>query len=106
MFVQKPDDEKVLEYVKKNFTKMVRFAIDNNDVETISEVCKRKDLLTKRNIDNLIEYTIQHTQNGGIVEIQGPKISRPPTPSNLTLSGFLTTFPPRTKSESSIRLSN
>ena len=70
MFLQKPDDEELLTYVKKNFTRMLKFAIDNNDVDLISEICKRKDLLTKRNIDNLIEYAIQHTRNGGTVEIQ------------------------------------
>ena len=70
MFLQKPDDEELLTYVKKNFTKALKSTIDNNDIETISAVCKRKDLLTKRNIDNLIEYAIQHTQNGGTVEIQ------------------------------------
>ena len=70
MFMQKPDDKDVYAYVKENFIKMLRYAIDKNNVEIITAVCKRKDLLTKRNIDKLIEHAIQHTQNGGTVEIQ------------------------------------
>ncbi len=70
MFMQKPDDEDVFAYVKKNLIKMLKYAIDENNVEIITAVCKRKNLLTKRNIDKIIEYAIQHTQNGGTVEIQ------------------------------------
>ena len=70
MFIQKSDDKDVFAYIKKNFMKMFRFAIDNNDVETISAVCKRKDLLTEKNINKLIEYAIQNIRKGGTVEIQ------------------------------------
>ena len=70
MFMQKPNDKETFAYVKKNFIKMIKYAIDNNNVKVITAVCKRKNLLTKKNIDKLIEYAIQHTQNGGTVEIQ------------------------------------
>lgn len=50
--------------------KMMRFAIDINDLTVIDLICARNDILNSKNIDKLIEYAIQNTQNGGSHEIQ------------------------------------
>ncbi len=49
-------------YFKKNFTKIFKFAIDNGNTELVKKVSENKKLLTKRNINNLIEYAREKNQ--------------------------------------------
>ncbi len=58
-FVHNPDDEPTIAYIKKNFAKMFRYLIDKNDVETVTAIVNSGKFLTKRNIDKMIDYTIE-----------------------------------------------
>lgn len=64
------DDENAKTYIKKSFTKIIKQLIDNDDVERITAVIKNSDFITAKNIDKLIDYAIEHTQNGGSTEPQ------------------------------------
>ena len=43
-------------YFKKNFLKIFRFAIDENNIKFATKVIAQGKLITKRNIDTLIDY--------------------------------------------------
>ena len=44
------------DYVKKNFSKMFRFLIDNNDTEKIRKILELNKFISKRNIGRFISY--------------------------------------------------
>lgn len=46
-------------YFKKNFLKIFRFAIDENNIKFATKVIAQGKLTTKRNIDTLIDYAIE-----------------------------------------------
>ncbi|MBR1592281.1 MAG: leucine-rich repeat domain-containing protein [Ruminococcus sp.] len=58
VFNQNPDDEEVFAYIKRNFTKVFKFAIDSDNMQFAIKVAEQGKLLTKRNIDSLIEYSV------------------------------------------------
>jgi len=59
MFKSHPEDTEIIAYIKKNFTKMFRYLIDENDIETIEAIIYSEKFLTKRNIDKMIDYAIE-----------------------------------------------
>ena len=63
MFAMTPDDPELFAYIKKNFTKMFPYAIDNGYVDAVKAVCENGKLLTKRNIDKFIDYTMESIQS-------------------------------------------
>ncbi len=44
------------DYVRKNFSKMFRFLIDNDDTEKIRNLLELKNNISKRNIDSFLRY--------------------------------------------------
>ena len=50
-------------YFKKNFTKIFKFAIEKGNVELVKKIVDNKKLLTKRNINNFIEYAHEKGQS-------------------------------------------
>ena len=56
LFNQNPDDEEVFDYIKRNFTKVFKFAIDSDNAQFAAKVAEQGKLITKKNIDGIIEY--------------------------------------------------
>ncbi len=56
MFVLGIDTEGVSAYIKKNFSKMFRYLVDKEDIETIRKVLDSGKFITKRNIGKHIQY--------------------------------------------------
>lgn len=63
------DDEFFKAYVKKSFAKVMTYIIDNNDVPMLLKIFET-GFLSKKNIDNHINYAADNTQKGGNPEIQ------------------------------------
>ena len=57
-------------YIKKNFSKIIRYWIDKNDYPKVKGLVQSGAFITKRNIGGIIDYAIQNTQKGGNMEIQ------------------------------------
>ena len=57
-------------YIKKNFSKIIRYWIDKNDYQKVKGLVQSEAFITKRNIGGIIDYAIQNTQKGGNMEIQ------------------------------------
>lgn len=66
MYLADIDKENTSAYIKKQFPKIFRTMIDEDETELISAVIEDGVFLTKRNIDNLIDYAIEK----GKAEIQ------------------------------------
>ena len=56
MFRRNPEDKEVLGAIKKNFVKMFRYLIDENDTETAEKVLKESKLVNKRNLESITKY--------------------------------------------------
>jgi uncharacterized membrane protein YvbJ len=50
-------------YIKKKFTKIVKQTIENGDLERINKLLEKTDFVTKKNIDEFIEYAIEKEQH-------------------------------------------
>lgn len=46
-------------YIKKNFSKIMKQCIEDNDTDRINKVLENSDFITKRNIDKFITYAIE-----------------------------------------------
>lgn len=46
-------------YIKKNFSKIMKKCIEDNDTDRINKVLENSDFITKRNIDKFITYAIE-----------------------------------------------
>lgn len=64
------EDETAKAFIKSNFTKTIKLLIDEGNLETIQQLAEYGGFFTKRNIDKLIEYSIESAQKGGSLEIQ------------------------------------
>jgi hypothetical protein len=62
-FFFQTDDEDAKAYIKKNFTKIMKQAIENGDLERISQLLEKTDFVTEKNIDKFIEYAIEKEQH-------------------------------------------
>ena len=56
MFSHNPEDKDVLAVIKKNFVKMFKYLIDQNDVQTAEKVLKESKLVNKRNLESITKY--------------------------------------------------
>ena len=56
MFSHNPEDKDVLAVIKKNFVKMFKYLIDENDAETAEKVLKESKLVNKRNLESITKY--------------------------------------------------
>lgn len=65
-FSHQPEDEPTIDYIKKNFAKMFKYLIDNDDAETVQKVLDYGKFLGKHNIDKHIQYAIDNKH----IEIQ------------------------------------
>ncbi len=63
MFMLEVDFEGVSDYIKKNFSKMFRWLIENEKIEIIQKVLDSGMFITKRNIDNWIQYAIENQKH-------------------------------------------
>lgn len=59
LFNQNPEDEETFAYIKKSFLKIFKFAIDNDNTEFVTKVIAQEKLITKKNIDKLIDYACE-----------------------------------------------
>ncbi len=57
-------------YIKKNITKIFSYFFHINDYDTVKSLLESEKLVTEQNIMELIDCAIEHTQNGGDVQIQ------------------------------------
>ena len=57
-------------YIKKNITKILTYFINIDDYATVKGLLESGKFVTKRNIMKFIDYAIEHTQNGGDMQIQ------------------------------------
>ena len=53
----------VEDYVKKNFAKMFRFLIDQDDVQKIQQILDMQKFISKRNIKRFISYADEHSHS-------------------------------------------
>ena len=56
--------------IKKNITKIMKYFIDIDDYETVKGLLESGKFVTKKNIMKFIDHAIEHTQNGGDLQIQ------------------------------------
>ena len=54
----KTKDKTALTYIKKQFSRIVTYEIEQNDIETIEALTAVDNLFTKKNIDKLIQTAI------------------------------------------------
>ena len=66
----KDNQSEAEEYIKKNIAKILPFFIDIDDYETVKALLESGKFVTKRNIMNFIDHAVEHTQNGGDMQIQ------------------------------------
>ncbi len=59
----KTKDENALIYIKKQFSKIVTYAIEQNDIETIQILTEVDNLFTKKNIDKFIQTAIDNQRH-------------------------------------------
>ena len=57
-------------YIEYYITKFMKFLIDNQNVDYITQITNHTDFLTLDNIDALLDYSIEKARNGGSFEIQ------------------------------------
>ena len=57
-------------YIKKNISKILPYFIGIDDYATVKGLLEHGKFVTKRNIMKFIDYAIEHTQNGGDMQIQ------------------------------------
>ena len=57
-------------YIKKNISKILPYFIDIDDYATVKGLLESGKFVTKRNIMKFIDHAIEHTQNGGDMQIQ------------------------------------
>ncbi len=62
-YYRKTKDENALAYIKKQFSKIVTYAIQQNDIETIEVLTAVDNLFTKKNIDKLIQTAIDNQRH-------------------------------------------
>ncbi len=55
----KTQDETALTYIKRQFSKIVAYIIEQNDIETIEALTAVDNLFTQKNIDKLIQTAIE-----------------------------------------------
>ena len=60
MFLLDVDSDSVSEYIKKNFPKMFRWLMDNENSEIIQKILDSGNFITKRNVDKFIQYAIEN----------------------------------------------
>ena len=56
MFRHAPEDKDVLAVIKKNFVKMFKYLIDENDTQTAEKVLNESKLINKRNLESITKY--------------------------------------------------
>ena len=56
MFSHNPADKEILAVIKKNFVKMFKYLIDENDAKTAEKVLKESKLVNKRNLESITKY--------------------------------------------------
>ncbi len=59
-FVMGDNDTKY--YIKKNFTKIMKQCIENNDIDRINKILKNTGFVTKRNINHFISYSAENNK--------------------------------------------
>ena len=57
-------------YIKKNAMKIIKWLIDIEDHATMKGLFESGKFVTKRNIMKFVDHSIEHTQNGGDMQIQ------------------------------------
>ena len=57
-------------YIKKNALKIIKWLIDADDYKTVKGLFESGKFVTKRNIMKFVDHSIEHTQNGGDMQIQ------------------------------------
>ena len=57
-------------YIKENISEILPYFIDIDDYATVKGLLEHGKFVTKRNIMKFIDYAIEHTQNGGDMQIQ------------------------------------
>ncbi len=62
-------DEAIKNYLKRSIKRAVTLAIHRNDKKLLADLLNT-GFITKKNIDSMIQYAIEHTQNGGNPEFQ------------------------------------
>ncbi|MBR1555086.1 MAG: leucine-rich repeat domain-containing protein [Oscillospiraceae bacterium] len=62
-------DDNIKNYLKRIIKKAVTLAIDRNDTELLTDLLNT-GFITKKNIDFMIQYAIEHTQKNGNPEFQ------------------------------------
>ena len=62
-------DEAMKNYLKRTIKKAVTLAIDRNDANLLTDLL-HTGFITKKNIDFMIQYAIEHTQKNGNPEFQ------------------------------------
>ncbi|MDE7098653.1 MAG: leucine-rich repeat domain-containing protein, partial [Ruminococcus sp.] len=69
VFAYPQESSYYLDYLKRNKKKAVNFIIDEENIDLLYKFLEL-GFVTKKNIDSLISYAVEHTQNGGSAEPQ------------------------------------
>ena len=56
IFDANPEDEEILTAIRKNFVKMFKYLIDENNLRTAEKVLKETKLVNKRNLESITKY--------------------------------------------------
>jgi len=56
MFSANPEDKDILSAIRKNFVKMFKYLIDENDTQTAQIVLNQTKLVNKRNLESISKY--------------------------------------------------
>ncbi len=64
MFSANPEDKDIQAVIKKNFVKMFKYLIDENNLPTAEKVVRETKLVNKRNLESITKYA-DEKQNAG-----------------------------------------
>ena len=55
-------DKEAEVYLKKNFSKVMKQCIENNEIDRINKIIRKTDFITKRNINHFISYSQENNR--------------------------------------------
>ena len=76
MFTTGIDTEGTYDYIKQNFTVMFQYLIDKEDITLIQKVLATGEFLTNRNINQMIQYAIDHKKYESQVILTNYKLQK------------------------------
>ena len=60
MFLEEPDNKKIIKYMQKDFLRVWLYMIENNHCECLEKMLESGEFVNQKNIDTMILYAIKN----------------------------------------------